>query len=489
MKKRTLSILLLAAMLLSSVACGEEGGTSQNDTTAPSDTTAPVEDDSPKLEVPKSNYGNRTFTILSTEHASYEYDAEEQTGDVVNDAVYNRNRDVEDLLGIKFNIITEPGQWNDRDTFKGLITNSIMAQDNAYDLVSGVTVIVLPLAAEGYFVDANELKYVNFDNPWWVQGMNDTLAINNKLYGFIGDASLSLYKDLSVTYFNKQILENYQLDDPYQLVRDNKWTIDTMLTMITQVSDDINGDGKITPENDLLGLISCTVPSRAIQTACEVKIVETGDDGVLKIAQLAERDYDLSAKIYEVFKNEDYVYNVDGTNIAAVNAQLFADGHSLFMNNFLYATETLRDMDDDFGMVPYAKRDEDQENFHTQIGTSTSMFFVPKTSADLELTSMVCESLCYYGYKGVTPAYYEVALKDKYARDTEVKEMLNIIRDSAQMDFTFAYSTAFSPFINCLFEFGKGNTMNENLASHYATNITKWEATMEEILEAYADIE
>lgn len=489
MKKRIFSTLLLLAMLLSAAACGDNSGNA-NETTQSNDVTSEADDGSPKLELPEGvNYNGQTFTILSADHVAYEYDSEEQTGDVVSDAVYERNRNVEDLIGIKLELIKEPGLWADRDTFKALITNSILANDNSFDIVNGASVIVLPLASEGYFADANQLTYVNFDNPWWVQGQNENLGINGKLYGIIGDASLSLYKDLSVVYFNKSIIENYQLDDPYQLVRDNKWTIDTMLTMITQVSDDLNGDGTIDPENDLLGLIACTVPTRAIQTACEVKVVEYNNDGFPTIAQLSERDFDLSSKIYQVFSNSDYVYNVDGTNIATVNAQLFAGNHSLFMNNFLYATETLRDMESDFGIIPYAKRDEDQENFHTQIGTSTSMLFVPATNPDLDLTSMVCEAFSYYGYKDLTPAYYEVALKNKYTRDTDVQDMLNIIRDSAQMDFTFAYSTSFDPFINTLFEFGKGNTRNENLASYYATNLSKWQATMDEIIEAYSNLD
>ena len=52
---------------------------------------------------------NLRFSLQFT--PEYEYVAEEMTGDVVSDAVYNRNRNVEELLGINFNIISEPGHW------------------------------------------------------------------------------------------------------------------------------------------------------------------------------------------------------------------------------------------------------------------------------------------------------------------------------------------------------------------------------------------
>ena len=194
MKKITAMTLLLA-MALSVASCGGGNGDTNNDTTTSAGgdtTTAAPEDTSPKLELPDKNFGGTEFTILSSDLNSYEYDAEEQTGDIVEDAVYKRNSKVEELLGVDFNIISQPGDWPARDTFNGLIKNSVLAGDGEYDLISGVAVIVMQLSTEGYFVNANNLKYIDFDNPWWVQGMNDNLAIDGKLYGFIGDASLSL---------------------------------------------------------------------------------------------------------------------------------------------------------------------------------------------------------------------------------------------------------------------------------------------------------
>ena len=116
MKKQIISTLLLMSML-ATASCGG-GTTSGNDTTKPTDsaeTTAPV-DNSPQLELPDVDYNGKTYTILTTVHASYEYDAVEETGDVVNDAVFRRNQTVEDKLGVKFDFIIEPGQWGDRET-------------------------------------------------------------------------------------------------------------------------------------------------------------------------------------------------------------------------------------------------------------------------------------------------------------------------------------------------------------------------------------
>ncbi len=480
--KQLIALALLAAIGLSS--CG--GGTGSDETTASSDTTTAASVETEKgLAFEKEDNGGKTFTILTTTHAEYEYIAEEQTGEVVNDAVYERNRSVEDLLGISLEFVVENGHWADRNSFNALIKNSVMAGDGAYDLVNGVTVCVLPAAADGIFTNALELENVDFTNPWWVQGMDENLAIGGKLFGFIGDASLSLYKDLSVMYFNKGLLESYQLENPYELVRSNEWTIDKLFEMASIAASDLDGDSTMNKDTDQFGYIAHYVPQRAFQTATEMKVFDFDEDGNPFVTSLSERDIDIYNRLNTQLMNREIIYAVDVSDHTELT-KIFEAGRSLFMLDFLYATEYLREMDDDFGIVPMPKADSEQESYHSQIGTSTSMFFVPKTTADVALTGKVCEALSYYSYKNVVPTYYEVALKEKYTRDDDVKEMLEIIRQTAQMDFTFAYSTMFEPFPNSLTECRENNTIQGNLSSFFASKQTVWQGKVDEILEAYA---
>ncbi len=491
MKTKLYALMILAAVSLSTVsvlaACGDNS--SAVDTAADPETTAAVtEDPGPKLQLPASDYQGQNFTILSTVHADYEYIAENETGDIVEDAVYARNRAVEELLNIKFSFIAEPGHWADKDTFNALIKNSVMADDGAFDLISGTMVCVLPIASEGVFVNALELEHVNFDNPWWVAGMEEKLAVGGKLFGFVGDASLSLYKDLSVIFFNKKLLNDYSLDDPYELVRSGNWTFDRLIAMTNAVSSDLNGDGKLEPGVDLLGYYYHGVPQRAFQTSMEFQVVDFDDSDMPYIIPLREQDATLYEKVKEYLLS-DNVSGIDGIDHADLCAVFTAD-QTLFLAEFLYGTDYMRDMKSDFGILPMPKRDESQADYHTQIGTSTSLFFVPTTTPDAALTSMVCEALCYYSWRDVVPSYYEVALKEKYTRDEIVKEMLNIIRASADISFTFAYSTTFNPFINTILpNFAYGKSSSVNVASSYEKNIKSWTATIEKLVEAYSNIE
>ncbi len=468
------------------LSCGGDTQTTDETTTAVQ-TTAVTEDPGPKLGIPATDYGGRDFTILTTVHADYEYIAENETGDIVEDAVYRRNRAVEELLNVKFNFIAEPGHWADKDTFNALIKNSVMANDGAYDLVSGTMVCVLPIASDGVFLNALDMEHIDFTMPWWVADMEEKLAVGGKLFGFIGDASLSLYKDLSVIFFNQKLLSDYSLDNPYELVNSGKWTLEKMAEMTKAVSVDVNGDGKMTVGDDIFGYYYHGVPQRTFQTAMEFQVVDFDENDMPYIIDLREQDAELYNRVNE-FLQMDNVTGIDGIDHGDLCA-IFAADQTLFLGEFLYGTDYFRDMKSDFGIVPMPKRDENQSEYHTQIGTSASLFFIPTTTPDSVLTSMVCESLCYYSWRDVTPSYYEVALKEKYTRDETVKEMLNLIRSSADIGFTFAYSTIFSVQINQLLPNWPNGHANGNIVSSYEKNMKAWSATIEKLVDAYAEIE
>ncbi len=487
MKQIAWILTLLACVSASLFSC-EETTASVDDTDNNIDTAtaAVTEDDLPKLDLPTADYGQQTFTILSTVHADYEYIAEAETGDVVEDAVYRKNRAVEEHLGIDLEIITSPGHWADKDSFNALIKNSVMADDGAYDLISGTMVCVMMVAGDGYFMNALDLDYLNIENPWWVQDMEEKLAISGKLFGFVGDASLSLYKDMSVIFFNQKLISDYNLADPYTMVLDGKWTIDRLMEMAAAVGSDLNGDGKMTVGEDLLGYYYHAVPQRTWQTATEYSSIAYDENDLPYMMPLQDRDTELFFKVLDFFE-QDNVIGIDGIDHSEFCAT-FAQDQTLFLCEFLYGTDYLRDMQSDFGIVPIPKRDESQTDYHTQVGTSTSTFFVPVTVQDSALTAMVCEAMSYYSWREVVPAYYEVALKEKYTRDETVKKMLNIIRDSAEVNFTFAYSTMFTPGINELLP-SYWQPQNTDIASWYAKNESKWMKVIEKLTETYANIE
>lgn len=100
------------------------------------------------------------------------------------------------------------------------------------------------------------------------------------------------------------------------------------------------------------------------------------------------------------------------------------------------------------------------------------------------------EALCYYSYNNVVPKYYEVALKEKYSRDEEIKEMLTIIRDGATMSFSMFNGQLIGlPLPSMSFTTGDKYTEPGQLASAYAKNVTSVETKLETVLEKYGELE
>ena len=63
---------------------------------------------------------------------------------------------------------------------------------------------------------------------------------------------------------------------------------------------------------------------------------------------------------------------------------------------------------------------------------------VPST-ADMELAGPVTEMLARYSYQKIRPQFYDLVLKQKAARDESSGEMLDLIFDSAYLDFNMIY--------------------------------------------------
>ena len=107
--KRFSALLLLCAILLSATACGgtEKETTpsvadTQDDTTSAASADTEVQETEPALsdDLPAMDYDGKVYRIASVEGYTDEFFTEELTGEVENDAVFNRNA----RLSERFNV-------------------------------------------------------------------------------------------------------------------------------------------------------------------------------------------------------------------------------------------------------------------------------------------------------------------------------------------------------------------------------------------------
>ena len=125
------------------------------------------------------------------------------------------------------------------------------------------------------------------------------------------------------------------------------------------------------------------------------------------------------------------------------------------------ALKNLRNMEDDFGVIPMPKYDENQKKYRTRaIGGLYGS--VPSTTKNAENISIILEALAAESYYNLMPAFCETVLKDKYSRDTDSAEMLDLILNSMYQDLSDAiWVEARSSFLP-LFEAGKNTFASES---------------------------
>ena len=146
--KKNLSICLLIAMLASLASCG--GDAPAADTTASGETT-PAATTAAETEPPYPEYdldgGGRTFRMYYFDAvATFGWSSEipcdieeaEITGDLLSDAVYNRNRKVEELFNISFEALPA------KNEFHATLRTSVMSGAGEYDAVFPVWAVGLP---------------------------------------------------------------------------------------------------------------------------------------------------------------------------------------------------------------------------------------------------------------------------------------------------------------------------------------------------------
>ena len=434
--KKVILFLLTAALLLSA-SCGEasvDGKTttpdSSGDDIKESDSAATETELSDDLG--KYDFGGRTFSIYTrTTPLFYPYlDRQEATGDTIDDAVYNRNRKLEERFNFSFDEQYYDYTVEGNDAPRKLL----LAGDDTYQLYVGRCVHMFNYASEGYFYKIDDLTAINTEKPYWNSQLYDNLSIGNAHYFAVGDFNISAFDFTHVLLFNKKMIDDLNLGDIYSTVLDGKWTFDRFGEMSRAAVSDVNGDS-VMDENDQYGYTSLgkqVLPGFWI--AGGALSMKKNDGQLVYTAPTDQKFIDVCQKVFEITWNDNIWHRVPITVDREEEMQMFCDGKALFTDSSCFQISLTRDAATDFGIIPYPKYDETQDKYYSRI-EGCELFGVPLTNTDPEMTSVILEAMACESRKIVIPAYYEVALKVKFTRDEESSKMLDIAFENRVFDY------------------------------------------------------
>ena len=493
--------MLFCAMLLGTVAvssCGDSGNT--NDLPDDPSVSESVSESESEAETKKYaddlpedlDFGGETINILSRAHPRFndEVTVDEENADVVNDAIYLRRQTVEERLNVVIeNTKLEPESPHGSI---GKMRQLIASNDDTYDLFTASMYHIAPASAEGIFMNLLDNKYIDPTKPYYTQDYVAKSQIDGKLFSITGDISMSLIRYSFAMYFNQELINSYNLESPYALVREGKWTHDKLASMVTDIYSDLNGDSKQDDE-DLYGLgTSNVIIVDAYCSAYKMNMIDIGTDGypyfsidTEKFSSAIDKIFNLNWETNGVHAYKEIRDNNEMTDLC----NYFAQNHLVFIHNWLYASETpyLRSMKSDYGIIPYPKYDESQDGYYTFQHDQVGVFAIPVTSKKVDMAGAVLEAMSSESSKTVVPTYYNVALKSKYARDSESAEMIDIIHNGHMLDPAWIFcdyigDLAQSP-RNLMFK------KNRDFMSFYDARKEKYQTNLEKLISDFQKLD
>lgn len=412
---------------------------------------------------------------------------DEDSGDVVDTAIYNRTVTVEERLNVSIGEITVANTIHDGGLATEAVRKSVLAGSDDYDIIANHMSQTTPLIAEGALCNLSTLPYLDFDQPWWAKSFMDAASVGGKCYQMAGDIGLTMIQSMYLVYYNKAMYADYFTGDLYDSVMNGEWTVDKMHELSSAVYSDLDGNGEAN-RGDRFGLtINLIRLLDAFLVGCDVPLTERDSDGIPYFAVENERTYSFIEKVHDLLY--DKTATVHTTASADGETELlsdFAAGKSLFIVYTPLGTDSLRDMDDDFSVIPMPKLDESQSDYTTCVHNGFSAFGIVSTCKNTDAAAALCEALCAQSYRTVTPAYYETALKLKYSRDDETSRMLDMIRDSISFDFGYINNQSLDGVMaqfRDLLKLDSGKA-----ASTLASKMTKSQAKLDALLQTYAEL-
>ena len=201
------------------------------------------------------NYNNETISIFHRAGSGFdeEFECDAESSDLVEVAVYKRNRAVEEKLKVKLSYTGM--QWHDTN-YNATILNAARSGDNEYDIFSGPAYHIPILMTDGCYADLSQTKYLDFDKVWWANGINDGMAIDGKIFVATGDISLGYVKYLHCLIFNEDMYHDIygESESLYEIVKNGEWTVEKMAEITNGVwyDEDRSGDKS---EGDQFGYV------------------------------------------------------------------------------------------------------------------------------------------------------------------------------------------------------------------------------------------
>lgn len=448
MKKLTKLILLfltLAMLITSFSACKGDKNSEQPSGEVSTDNSDDLYDAEGYLKdsLPDDlDYLFEEIKILGWNSEVDEFNVDDSSTDEIALEIYERDWEVEERIGVDLVYLTVKGDALNSATYISTVRAASQG-GMPYDLLAGHTSTMGSMVANGLaynLSDNQSLPYLDYEKPWWNQSLLEKCAVNGNFYLLTGDITPTYCSYAYCVYFNEAMVSNRGLTSPYELVKNNEWTLENMVLMTKNIYQDLDESGTIT-EKDAIPLMGEHWDIPALLYGCGVSIVDFDESNKWVLTQ----DF-TGEKMLGIMDNMQIYINLLHYKIGGLPfAKTFMNGNSLFyVIESGTASRLFSEVEFEYGCVPCPKYDPKQEEYVSAARQPITMYAITRNvkSDRLEMISASLEAMASGGYRAVTPVVFDTIMKFRDSQSTEMTEMLEIIRDTIYFDVGRVYSYA-----------------------------------------------
>ena len=370
-----------------------------------------------------AGYAGEEITLLYWKEVERaEFEQKELANDSVLDAIYYRNLNVEEALGVDLVFVSMYAAYGDgvMDEFLRKIDAIHMAHTQDYDIIATYARTEASLAVRGHLQNFAKIEdsKLELENPWWPKSMVEAVTFGNDSYYFIsGDMSTNVLWMMHAIFLNEDLCTDLGMDLPYDMVRNGTWTIDAMINMTEDLWVDLDNNGVISV-NDQVGFCALNYVCDSFYPGCNMRYIEADETTLLKVSS----DY-TSAKASRMFdklgkwarSNAIWITNGNSNQDMQSNTrQIFKKGRTLmWLEHTLYGEAMLVNgkVDFNYGILPTPKYDTNQKNYYTGMGNPWTLYGIfvdfddrDDKQATLSMFTEVLECYAAEAYSLTTPA-------------------------------------------------------------------------------------
>lgn len=288
----------------------------------------------------------------------------------------------------------------------------------------------------GYIVPLNEVKSIDLNDEKWGDTYTRATTHDGKTYGV---NFMSWYYRIPhyfyITFFNKKILEKYSQPNPYDLLKEGKWTWEAFRDIAKACTRDENGDGK----TDIWG-------STGIDRNFEYSIIWSNGarevfkdtDGKYKFGYADDKAYKAIQYARDMIQVDKSFLNLHdprtGGQDWTLPGQEFVKGNVAF---FVYHTEAMewwmQDMEDDFGVIPFPKG-PDATKWGGAVTGDLRVFSMLTTATDKESAAFIFDKIT-EPLEGTKINDWEDYAKRMYFRDDEGFNIYKEVFEACDYDY------------------------------------------------------